>query len=68
MDSVFVTPSPNISFTSLPIEICGGTSIPLDFAMPFGGVYSGDAYIIDTTNNLLVAPHTGYAGIAVYTY
>ncbi len=68
MDSVFVTPSPNISFTSLPIEICGGTSIPLDFAMPFGGVYSGDAYIIDTTNNLLVGPDTGYAGIGVYTY
>ena len=67
-DSIYVTPTINVSFDMNSVELCGGTSIPLDFANPGGGVYGGIASIIDTANGMLIAPDSAFTGNAWYGY
>ena len=67
-DSIYVTPIINVSFGVNPIELCGGASIPLDFANPLGGVYGGIASIIDTASGILIAPDSAFTGHAWYVY
>ena len=67
-DSIYITPIVDVSFNMNPIELCGGTSMPLDFANPGGGVYGGIASIIDTANGMLIAPDSAFTGNAWYRY
>jgi hypothetical protein len=67
-DSIYITPAANVSFSMNPIELCGGTSVALDFASPGGGVYGGETSIVDNLNGLLVAPDSAYAGTGWYGY
>ncbi len=67
-DSIYITPTADVTFSMNPIELCGGTSVALDFASPDGGVYGGEASIIDNLNGLLVAPDSAYAGTGWYGY
>ncbi len=68
LDSVYITPLPQVSFSLNPIELCGGSEILLDFASPTGGVYSGDPMMIDTANGKLIALDSNYTTTGWYTY
>ena len=67
-DSIYITPTADVTFNMNPIELCGGTTVSLDFANPGGGVYGGNSSIIDTANGLLIAPDSAFVGTGWYGY
>ncbi|GAB4381119.1 MAG: hypothetical protein Kow0075_12790 [Salibacteraceae bacterium] len=60
-DILYVKEAPSVTLLKDTIELCGGSTHPLDFALPTGGAFYSP--FIDTATGELLAPDTNYSGM-----